>query len=132
MSASGPEPDKLQLAREQLARVQVAWLDPVDWSDLALYGFYALENAVVAAADRAGLDWRQTHPSKVEAARQLHDRFGLPDVANLLIELNDLRKATAYGETQPARSLGPEDIAVEVERFIEAVAAFVDTLGIGG
>lgn len=39
------DPDKLELAREQLARVQVAALDPVDWSDLALYVFYALENA---------------------------------------------------------------------------------------
>lgn len=131
MSIGGPDPDKIELAREQLSRVQVAWLDPVDWSDLALYGFYALENAVVAAADRAGLDWKQTHPSKVDAARQLHDRFGLPDVTELPVELNDLRKATAYGETQPAHSLSPEDIAVEVERFVEAAAAFVDTHGIG-
>jgi len=33
--------DRLRLAEEQLSRVQVAWLDPVDWSDLSL--FLALE-----------------------------------------------------------------------------------------
>lgn len=110
--------------------MQVAWLDPVDWSDLALYGFYALENAVAAAADTAGVVWKQTHPSKVSAAKHLHDQFGLPDVSDLLVELNDLRKATAYGETQPSHSHSPEDIAIEVEEFVEAAAMFVDTHGI--
>ena len=124
------DPDKIELAREQLARVQVAWFDPVDWSDLSLYAFYAVENAVVAAADAVGLAWAQTHPSKVQAAGQLHEQFGLPDVSSLLVELNDLRKATAYGEAQPSHSLSAEDIAIDVERFVEAVAAFVNLQGV--
>jgi hypothetical protein len=117
------EPDKLRKAREQLARVQVAWTEPVDWSDLAIYAFYALENAVVAASDHFGIEWKLTHPSKVEAARELHQGHGLPDIGDLLTELNTLRKSEAYGEVQPSETLGPEDVAIAVEEYIEAVAA---------
>ena len=72
------EPPKLKLARDQLARVQVAAYDPVDWSDLAMYSFYALENAVVAAADHFGVPWKPNHPSKVEAARSWRTSMGSP------------------------------------------------------
>jgi len=115
------EPNSLRLAREQLARVQVAWLDPVDWSDLSMYAFYALENAVIAAADLSGIPWTKTHPSEVEAARQLHTAKGSPDVAPLLEELNALRKSEAYGETSPPHGRSAEDIAVAVEQYVEAV-----------
>jgi len=118
-----PEPPKLALARQQLARVQVASTDPVDWSDLALYAFYALENAVAAAADHFGVSWQTTHPSKVAAARTLNTKHGLTDVAALLTTLNILRKSEAYGETPPPRSTTAEDIAREVEQFIESVAS---------
>ncbi len=116
------EPPKLQLAREQLARVQVASHDPVDWSDVALYGFYALENAVVAAADHFAVRWETTHPSKVAAARELHTQHGLPDISGLLTRLNTLRKSEAYGETAPPRSMTAEDVATEVEHFVDSVA----------
>jgi hypothetical protein len=116
------EPDKLALAREQLTRVQVAWTEPVDWSDLTIYAFYALENALVAAADHLGVGWKQTHPSKVEAARELHQAHGLPDIADLLTELNTLRKSEAYGEVRPSETHSPEDIAIDVEEYIESVA----------
>lgn len=118
-----PEPDNLRKAREQLARVQVAWTEPVDWSDLAIYAFYALENAVVTAADHFQIAWKLTHPSKVEATRKLHQEHDLPDIADLLTELNTLRKSEDYGEVQPSRTLSPEDIAIAVEEYIEAVAA---------
>jgi hypothetical protein len=117
-----PEPLKLKLAREQLSRVQVASQDPVDWSDVALYAFYALENAVVSAADHFAVRWETNHPSKVRAAQQLHDQHGLPDVAALLTRLNTLRKSEAYGETPAPRTMRAEDVAIEVEQFIEAVA----------
>jgi len=117
------EPTKLRLARDQLDRVQVAWLEPVDWSDLAMYGFYALENAVVAAADHFGVQWKPNHPSKVDAARLLAEQHGLPDVASLLLELNTLRKSEAYGEMPSSRTRSAEDIAIEVEQYVEAVAA---------
>ena len=118
-----PEPPKLGLARQQLARVQVATTDPVDWSDLALYAFYALENAVAAAADHFAVSWQTTHPSKVAAARELHTKHGLPDVSALLTTLNTLRKSEAYGETPPPRSITAENIATEVEQFVDSVAA---------
>jgi hypothetical protein len=118
----------MELAKEQLARVQVAWLDPVDWSDLALYGFYAVENAVTACADHFGVPWTRTHPRKVAAARILAEQHGLPDVSALLEELNSLRKDEAYGEAPPDLDRDPEAIAVEIERFVEAAAAILDNL----
>lgn len=117
------EPPKLQLARQQLVRVQVASHDPVDWSDVALYAFYALENAVAAAADHFAVRWQTTHPSKVAAARELHLKHGLPDASALLTTLNTLRKSEAYGETPSPRSMTAEDVATETEQFIESVAA---------
>lgn len=117
------EPDRLKKAREQLARVQAAWIDPVDWSDLAIYGFYALENAVVAAAEHFGLPWQRTHPSKVAVAQVLNQSHGLPDIADLLTELNLLRKSQAYGEMRQSEDFHAADIALTVEEYVEAVAA---------
>ncbi len=132
-SAGGPlptlpfvQPTKLELARRQLARVQVAWLDPVDWSDLSIYGLHALENAVVAAAEHLDITWQRTHPNKVSVARRLHAEHGLPDVADLLVDLNSLRKSEAYGELPPAEQRDPEDIAITVEEFLDAVSALVE------
>lgn len=117
---------KLELAREQLGRVQVAAIDPVDWSDLTIYGFHAVENAVVAAADAVGLPWQKTHPSKLEVARTLAAEHGLPSVAGLLVELNTLRKSEAYGEVGPSDDTSAEDIAIAVEEYVEAVASFIE------
>ena len=64
--------ERLSLARQQLARVQVAWVEPTDWSDLAMYAFYALENAVVAAAEHLSIGWQRSHPKKADLAAQLH------------------------------------------------------------
>jgi hypothetical protein len=102
------EPPKLKLARDQLARVQVAAYDPVDWSDLAMYSFYALENAVVAAADHFGVQWKPNHPSKVEAARLLANQHGLPNIANLLIELNTFARAKPMARYHPPRRGAPK------------------------
>lgn len=113
--------DKLELAREQLVRVQSACIEPVDWLELTIFAFYSLENAVVAADEHFGLPWRPTHPSKVEVARLLAEDNGLPVVAELLIELNELRKSEAYGEVLAPTQLDAEDIAAAVEAYIDAV-----------
>ncbi|MGH2656212.1 MAG: hypothetical protein ACRDIZ_05875 [Actinomycetota bacterium] len=115
--------DKIELAREQLQRVQAAWDVPTDWSDLAIYSFYSLENAVAAAADFYGIEWQRNHPSKIEASVELRDVHGLPDIEDLLAELNTLRKSTAYGETPPQHDWSAEDIAIEVEAYVEGVAS---------
>lgn len=120
--------DRLVLAQEQLERVQVAAIDPVDWSDLSLYAFYSLENAVVSAAEHFGVAWQRTHPSKVDVARDLHAKYGLPDVSELLRRLNELRKSYIYGETPTPSDLSAEDVAMEVEIFVQKVSeAVVDS-----
>jgi len=121
------ERGKLDLAREQLVRVQSASIEPVDWLGLAIFAFYALENAVVAAADHLGLPWKPTHPSKVEASRLLSGNHGLPDVADLLVQLNELRKSEAYGELLAPTELDAEDIAIAVERYVAAVERLGET-----
>jgi hypothetical protein len=114
--------ERLELAREQLSRAQVAAFEPEDWAELSIWAFYALENAVIVAADHFHVSWERSHPSKVTVAQELHRSHGLPDVSSLLIELNELRKSEAYGEVQPHRSLAAEDVVIEVEGFIDAVA----------
>jgi hypothetical protein len=111
--------DHLHLAQKHLARVQAS-SDPPDWADLSLYGFYCLENAVMAAALHAGMATQKNHPAKAEAARQLTASAGLPDVSSLLRQLNDARKAEAYGDVaRPA--LDPEDLARKIEEYVVAV-----------
>jgi len=93
---------------------------------VCIYGFHALENAVVAAADHLAIPWERTHPSKVNVARALGSQHGLPDVSGLLTDLNSLRKSEAYGETPPSQSRSAEDIAVQIETFVEAIAALLN------
>ena len=113
--------ERLDLAREQLSRAQVAAFEPEDWAELSIWAFYALENAVIAAADHLQLPWEKSHPSKVKVSRALHREHGLPGVSSLLVELNELRKSEAYGEVQPSRSMTAAEIVIAVEGFIEAV-----------
>ena len=84
---------------------------------------YALENAVVAAADLEGVSWKRSHDSKVEISEVLRDRLGLPDVADLLRDLNELRKSESYGEVKPPQSGSAEDIVTEVEEYVLEVEA---------
>ncbi|MCH7563286.1 MAG: hypothetical protein IH968_05610 [Gemmatimonadetes bacterium] len=116
--------DKLELAEKHLAKVQLAW-DPPDWLELSLFGFYALEAAVEAAAIHCGMEVKKNHPARVAAAHKLHEDFRLPDVAGLLRDLNETRKSEAYGDVV-APDLDAEDVASEVELY---VAAVTDMLG---
>jgi hypothetical protein len=118
--------DHLELAKEHLKRVQAAWDYPTDWSDLALYGFYCLENAVVAAALHGSVGVRKSHPRKADAARELSASAGLPDVSSLLVTLNDARKSVAYGDVA-LPNLDAEDLAREIEEYVDAVEALLDT-----
>ena len=115
---------KLNLAREHLSRVQAAWDTPTDWADLSIYGFHCLEAAVEAAAIHAKLRTSRKHWEKAEIAGELHRKHGLPDVEELLNDLNESRKAAAYGDV-PGPDLVAEDVATEIERYVEAVEKFV-------
>lgn len=112
---------KLDLAKRHLGRVQDAWDDPTDWDVLSLFGFYCLEAAVEAAALHCGLRTTKKHWEKVDLASDLHDKKGLPDITDLLRDLNDARKSAAYGDTD-APDLDAEDIATQIENYVDAVA----------
>jgi len=116
--------DKLGLARRHLERVLAAWGAPTDWDDLSLYGFYCLEAAVEAAASCLGLETSKKHWEKADVAIELHKKHGLPDVEQLLRDLNDARKSAAYGDV-PAPDLNAEDVASEIEQYVDAVATLV-------
>ena len=113
--------DSFHLALKHLARVEVAWLEPTDWTDLATYGFYCLEACVVAAVLHLGGQRPDNHRDKVDAARQLASTQGLPDVGDLLVDLNAMRKHEAYGDTEPPENLDPEDVAISIDEFVESV-----------
>ena len=117
LAMSSPR-DRIELAKRELGKAQVAAIDPVDWLDVALYSFYALENAVAAGGDLEGISWKRTHDSKIEVAQELHQRLGLPDVSDLLRDLNELRKSESYGEIRPPVSRSAEDIVGEVEEYV--------------
>lgn len=118
--------NKLSLARRHLERVQAAWTDPTDWDDMSLYGFYCLEAAVEAAALHVGLRTSKKHWEKVDIANDSHKGHGLPNIAQLLRDLNDARKATAYGDVE-LPELDAEDLAADIERYVDAVAALLES-----
>ena len=115
--------EHLSLAKKHLERVQGAW-DPPDWLDLAMYGFYCLENAVSAAATHATIRFGKSHPGRADAARALSRRHGLPDVSSLLRRLNDARKSVAYGDIVMPR-LDAQDVAAQIEEYVGAVETFL-------
>jgi len=116
---------KLELARRHLDKVLGAWTEPTDWDDLSLYGFYCLEAAVEAAALHFGLRTSKKHWEKVDLAEDLHQKKGLPDISNLLRDLNDARKATAYGDMDRP-DLDAEDIASQIEAYVNAVTEIIE------
>jgi hypothetical protein len=116
--------ERLRLAKEQLQRVQNAASEPTDWKDLSLYGFYCLENAVCAAATHAGIRFSRSHPDKIRAAQRLSAEHGFSSVSALLIDLNDARKAAAYGDID-SPELDAEAVTSDLEQYVKAVEDFL-------
>jgi hypothetical protein len=124
--ADGPKSgDKLALAQHHLKRVLDAWDDPTDWDDLSLYGFYCLEAAVEAAAVQSGIKTSKKHWEKADVARELHVQHGLPEIEQLLRDLNNARKAAAYGDV-PTPDLDAEEVASEIEAYVDALADLIE------
>ena len=117
--------EKLALAMRHLERVQMAWDEPTDWDDLSLYGFYALEAAVDAALIHLGSVTSRVHSARVDASSGLLSEHGLPDVSDLLRDLNDARKSVAYGDVE-LPELEAEDVAQDIETYIEAVKLLLE------
>ncbi|MGB8685426.1 MAG: hypothetical protein WCD12_21280 [Candidatus Binatus sp.] len=118
--------EHFDLAKRHLKKVLAAWDDPTDWSDLAIYGFYCLEQAVMAAATECGLKGKRQHRDKVQLAKTLHKTKGLPDVAKLLTHLHRAQKYKSYGDVKPP-PLDPGDVAREIEEYVEAVSKIVES-----
>lgn len=114
-----------QLALEHLERVQVSWDDPTDWPVLSTFGFSCLEACVVAAALHLDRKRPSSHPRKVEESRYLVAEHNLPDVENLLIELNNMRKHEAYGDTDAPDDLDPEDVANAIDEYVQSVRRLI-------
>lgn len=123
MALTTPQ-DHLELAKKHLVRVRASW-DPPEWLDLAAYGLYALEAATVAAALHSRYPLKRAHWSKADAARDLAKQHGLPDVSGLMHDLNEVRKSEAYGDIASPPRLDPQDVAGDVEHFVDAVGALL-------
>ena len=113
-------PDKLLLARNHLENVLAARREPTDWKDLSVYGFHCLEAAVDAASMHVGLPTSRSHWKREGAAKELHDGWALPEVSELLHDLNDARKSQLYGDISSPR-LDAGGIASEIEKYVLAV-----------
>ena len=111
----------LALARKHLERVLDSW-SPTRWLDLAAYGLYALEAAVVAAALHHNMAHKRTHGSKADVAALLAQEHGLPDIGELMRSLNEIRKSEAYGDVAVPARMDPEEIAQQVEQYVDRVS----------
>lgn len=115
----------LEIARKHLRKVEDAWEGP-DWDDLTKYGLYCLEACIRAAVLKSGGTPVKTHYGKVDQSIDLARDYGLPDIKDLLTELNDGRKANAYGDDEfneddyDAKEIASRIMAyfVPTERFV--------------
>jgi hypothetical protein len=107
----------LDRATRQYQKAQDGSADP---DQVFVWCFYALENAVVAAATHADEEFQKNHWTKAQAARKLARDHGLTDVSGLLTDLNDARKGTAYGDVEEPE-IDPDDVLAEVGNYIEEV-----------
>ena len=117
--------ESFKLALKHLERVSESWYDPTDWLELSTFGFYCLEACVVAAALQLERTRPGNHWAKVEESRYLATEHHLPEIENLLVDLNTMRKHEAYGDVDPPDNLDPEDVASEIEAYVEQVGRLV-------
>lgn len=118
----------VSVAKKHLAKVQDASNDHTDWDDLATYGLYCLEACVVAAAsiNSLNLTHRTKHWGKAQLAKQLHRDHALPDIEDLMEDLNEARKANAYGDEEfEEDDFDAEKIARDVENYFDQVNAML-------
>jgi len=67
-----------------------------------------------------------TRNAHVDRSRQPSStEHGLPDIAGLLVLLNDVRKHEAYGDVVRPDELDPENAAREIEDYVESVSRLI-------
>jgi hypothetical protein len=74
---------------------------------------------------QVGMTTSKKHWGKADIAVELNKKHGLPDIEHLLRNLNDARKAAAYGDV-PAPRLNAEDVASEIKQYVAAVARLLE------
>jgi len=118
----------LKRAQSQLERVQTAWIDPPDPVEAVTFAFYGYENGVVAVAEAKNIRWTKSHYEKADlAARLFRDGILSVDVEDRLRQLNTVRKDVAYGEPGPElEQMDLEDLAIELEQFLDEVERIID------
>lgn len=111
---------KHELAREHLERALPA-VAVEDYTEAVTWLFAALEAAVVAVAERHGIDTRKQHWKKMEVASEMYKSGVLPyDFSDTLDVLNGARKVAVYeGDEPDLRGHSLEDIATDVEAAVE-------------
>lgn len=57
----------------------------------------------------------------MKEAQHLTAELGFPDVEALLVDLNNMRKHQAYADTEPPDGLDSQDVASEIENYVEEV-----------
>ncbi len=119
--ASTSSTAKLNLAKQQFARADS---NTADEENVFIWSFWGLENAIMAAADHAAIEATKQHWAKGEAARKLARNHGLPDVCDLLRDLNDARKSVAYDDTE-APDLDPLEVLASFKDYLERVTEFL-------
>lgn len=117
--------DTLELAQKHLDRASAAWDDPTDWAVLSTFGFLCLEACVVAASLHLGRNRPRSHPAKVNESCYLAAEHNLPEVEGLLIDLNNMRKHEAYGDTDAPDDLDPEEVANAIDEYVESVGRLI-------
>lgn len=116
----------MALAADHLKRVQSAW-DPPDWSALSTYGLYCLEALVRAALLKFKYKPSTSHWQKAQEAEMLHGKHGLPDISDLMSQLNSARKASAYGDSEfDEEEYDAEDIATSIEEYFDNVRTLLN------
>ena len=100
-----------------------------DYTEAVTWLFAALEAAVVAVADKHGIDTKKQHWKKAEVAKDLYDQGHFPaDFSPTLDTLNRARKIAVYEGDEP--DLGDEsleDVAADVEAAVEAAEQEVES-----
>lgn len=119
---SGAKPSRISLS-SALSRTVVVLMHEIVAH--TCYGLYCLEACIVAAVLHVGWPRPKTHRSKEKAAIRLSTEHGLPDVAGLLVLLNDVRKHEAYGDVVRPDELDPENAARQIEDYVESVSRLI-------
>ncbi len=115
--------DYLRLAYEHLKRAEE---NPSDADSVFVWGFWSLENAVKAASIRAKIEVIKQHWSAGAAARKLAKSIALPNVSDLLSDLNQGRKAAAYGDTEEP-DLEPNHVLESLRDYLAKVSSYIKT-----